>query len=143
MFLVPNSSGELGDGTTTHRYTPVKVSSLSSVTVIAAGEDIGKGGAHSVAVRSSGSVFAWGNNDWGQLGDGCTWDRLTPVQVSTLSGVIGVAAAASHTLAIRSDGSVWAWGTNNYCQLGDGITAEQHLPLQVAGPEGVGHFNLS
>ncbi|KFA91072.1 RCC1 repeat- and reductase domain-containing protein, partial [Archangium violaceum Cb vi76] len=77
---------------------------LSGVVAVAAGYG------HSLAVRSDGTVWSWGYNSEGQLGDGTTNNRTTPVQVSGLSGVVSVAAGRFHALAVRSDGSVWAWG---------------------------------
>ena len=65
---------------------------------------------HTIALRSDGTVWTWGNNRHGQLGDGTTIDRYTPVQVQNLSNVIAVTAGAHHTAALRSDGTVWVWG---------------------------------
>ena len=86
-----------------------------SVTPKIAGGDV-----HSLGLKSDGTVWAWGDNFSGQLGDGTTEDRSTPVQVSGLSGVIGIAGGAGHSLALKSDGTVWAWGYNLYGRLGDG-----------------------
>ncbi|MBI5561933.1 MAG: hypothetical protein HY894_03635, partial [Deltaproteobacteria bacterium] len=68
---------------------------------------------HSVLLNADGTVWAWGANWYGQLGDGTTTDRLTPVQVSGLTGVVGVAAGYYHSLAVNADGTVWAWGYND------------------------------
>jgi hypothetical protein len=119
-----NSSGQLGDGTTTNRLTPVEVSGLSDVQAIAAGNR------HSLALRNdSGIPWAWGNNFLGQLGDGGQFDRFTPVQVSSLSGVQAIAAGAFHSLALR-DGLVWAWGFNE-------INIVHNPPVQVDNLSGV------
>ncbi len=83
-----------------------------------------------------GTIAAWGNNDSGQLGDGTTTNRPTPVQVLDLSGMVGVAGGISHSLAVKSDGTVWAWGFNNASQLGDGTTTERNTPVQVLGLTG-------
>ena len=74
----------------------------------------------SVAVKTDGTVWAWGRNDLGQLGDGTTTERTTPVQVSGVTGVDAVGAGDSHTVALKSDGTVWAWGEP------DGRNRRQH-----------------
>ncbi|MCL1898898.1 MAG: RCC1 domain-containing protein, partial [Micrococcales bacterium] len=66
---------------------------------------IAAGGNHTLALKSEGTVWAWGNNDRGQLGDGTGIDRLTPVQVKGLSGVVAVSAGNAHSLALKSDGT--------------------------------------
>lgn len=83
------------------------------------------------------SVSAWGGNSFGQLGDGTTTNRLTPVQVSGLSGLTLIAAGAEHTLALKSDGTLWAWGYNFYGWLGDGTTTDRLTPVEVSGLSGV------
>jgi alpha-tubulin suppressor-like RCC1 family protein len=77
-------------------WTPVQVSGLSGVTAIAAGDH------HNLALRSEGTVWAWGDNFTGQLGNGSTTDSSTPVQVSALSGVTGIAAGDYHSLALHT-----------------------------------------
>jgi len=134
-----NGYGQLGDGTTTNRLTPVQVSGLS--TAIAAGWN------HSLAVKSDGTVWGWGYNGYGQLGNGTTTNSSTPVPVcatppaicpgSGLSGMTAIAAGLDHSLALKSDGTVWAWGYNAYGQLGDGTTINRHTPVQVSGLSGV------
>jgi len=87
------------------------------------------GGAHSLAIMSDGTLWAWGWNEYGQLGDGTATDRHRPVQV--LTDVVSVTAGVYHSLAIRSDGTLWAWGRNEYGQLGDGTATDRHKPVQV------------
>ncbi|MFA6603332.1 MAG: hypothetical protein WCT10_00655, partial [Patescibacteria group bacterium] len=92
----------------------------------------------SLAVKSDGTVWASGYNALGQLGDGTTTNRLTPVQVSGLSGVIVVGAGFNHSLAVKSDGTVWAWGSNDRKQVrGDSLAASYLTPVQVPGLSGV------
>ncbi|MGC9030112.1 MAG: RCC1 domain-containing protein [Desulfomonilaceae bacterium] len=134
-----NGAGQLGDGTTTYRATPVQVSGLNDVIAIAAGGGIADGltfPGHSLALKSDGTVWAWGYNGYGQLGDGTTTNRLTPVQVSGLTNVVAIAAGGLHSLAKKSDGTVWAWGYNGYGQLGDGTTTNRLTPVQVSGITG-------
>jgi len=86
---------------------------------------------HSLAIKPDGSLWAWGGNWSGALGDGTTTDRYTPVQV--LTGVAAVAASAGryHSLAIKTDGSLWAWGFNQDGEVGDGTTTNRSTPVQV------------
>src|SRR5688500_11976105 len=73
---------------------------------------ISSGDSHTLALKPEGTVWSWGDNWYGQLGDNSTTQRSTPVQVSGLSGVIEVAAGGNFSLALKSDGTVWAWGSN-------------------------------
>ncbi len=122
-----NSSGQLGDGTTTHQTTPEQLSGLNNVVGIAAG------GAHSLALVSDETVRAWGNNSYGQIGDGTTTQRTTPVTVSGLTNAFEIAAGYNHSLAVVSDETVRAWGYNNYGQIGDGTTNNHATPVRVTG----------
>ncbi len=104
-----------------------------AATVAAAGnpemQRLAAGHAHSLAVKTDGSLWAWGGNWGAQLGDGTTTDRLTPIQV--LTGVTAVSAGNVHTLAVRTDASLWAWGYSVYGQLGDGTTGTRSVPVQI------------
>lgn len=121
-----NGYGELGDGTAVARWTPVPVVNLSSAI-----NGISTGLYHTIAVKNDGTVWTWGNNSYGQLGSGTTYDRLTPFSIIGVSSVVAVAAGQYHSLALTSGGIVWAWGYNGYGQLGDGTTTERTSPVQV------------
>jgi hypothetical protein len=89
---------------------------------------------HSLALRANGTVWAWGNNDHGQLGDGTKTDRLTPVQLFGLTHFTALAAGDAHVLALRGDNTIWAWGSNGYGQLGDGSLNYRTSPVQTQFP---------
>jgi alpha-tubulin suppressor-like RCC1 family protein len=122
-----NTYGQIGDGTLTTRTRPASVSGFTaSVT------DIASGFAHSVALQSDGTVWTWGLNNYGQLGNGTVENILRPSQTS-LAGVTQVAAGNYFSMALRSDGTVWTWGSNGSGQLGDGTTVNKSYPTQILG----------
>lgn len=130
-----NWSGQLGDGTNNDRYIPAQIPGLTGVQTI-----VGGGYQYSLALKTDGTVWAWGENRNGELGDGTNTDRYSPVQVvdptdptGQLTGVSAIAAAyAGHSLAVKkADGSVWSWGWNSRGQLGDGTNTDRSSPVQV------------
>src|SRR6266481_9388501 len=92
------------------------------------------------SARGQGTVWAWGLNGSGQLGNGTFTNSNTPAQVSGLSGVTAIAGGAEHSLALKSDGTVWAWGNNALGQLGNGTFTDSNTPVQVLGPGGLGYL---
>lgn len=128
-----NQKGQIGDGTYMKRTAPVKVSGLSGIIAITSGGALGGDtNSHNLALKSDGTVWAWGSNSDGQLGDGTDIDRNTPIQVGGLSHVIAIAGGGAHSIALKSDGTVWAWGCNWAGQLGIGIPfSAKNKPVQV------------
>ena len=90
-----------------------------------------------IGETTSGKVWTWGWNGSGQLGDGTTTSRYTPIQVSGLVDVIGIAGGSNYSIVLKSDGTVWAWGDNWSGKLGDGTTTQRNTPVQVSGLMGV------
>ena len=103
-----NSSGQLGDRTTTDRTTPVEAFRLGSGVV-----SLAAGALHTCAVRRGGGVLCWGYNGYGQLGDGTTTGRDAPVAVAGLTDAVAVTAGMNHTCAVTRGGAVWCWGLNS------------------------------
>lgn len=83
-------------------------------------------------MKSDGTVWAWGKNTSGQLGDGTYTERWTPVQVTELTGIVAIAADKNHSLALKQDGTVLAWGDNDYGQLGDGTITDRLNPTPLS-----------
>ncbi len=127
-----NLSGNLGDGTTTNKLTPIEVSSISNITAISAGAG------HSIFLKNDSTVWTCGGNYYGALGDGTYVDKSNPIQVASLSGIIAISAGCNHSLFLKNDGTVWACGYNNYGQLGDGTTTTTiPLPIQLSYLNGI------
>ncbi|WP_051250606.1 fibronectin type III domain-containing protein [Paenibacillus harenae] len=123
-----NVSGELGIGySEENRLTPVQVQDLSSVIAVTAGLD------HNLAIKSDGTVWAWGEIYFRQLEDGTDTISYTPVQVQGLSSVVAIASGSNHSLAVKSDDTFWVWGDNWAGQLGDGTRTARYTPVQVQG----------
>ena len=123
-----NSSGQLGDGTMTNSLTPVEVSGLpGDVKALAAGAQ------HTCALTIDDQIWCWGGNDFGQLGDGTTESRTTPLPVGGLpdAPVVVLTAGFRHTCALTSSAGISCWGGNSSGQVGDGTTTDLALPAAV------------
>jgi uncharacterized repeat protein (TIGR02543 family) len=141
-----NGNGQLGDGTTTTKYTPTEITSQF---VLGAEETIismSLGEQHSSALTSTGRIFTWGGNKYGELGDGTSnaWnDQLTPTEITNHFNlgleetIISINLGHSHSSALTSTGRVFTWGYNNHGQLGNGTTVDQYTPIDITS-----QFNL-
>lgn len=122
-----NVYSSLGIGTPGgDREAPIQVAAISGVVAIAAG------GYHSLALKSDGTVWSWGSNFAGEIGDGTISVRATPVQVTGISGIIAISAGSIHSMALKSDGTLYAWGLNSDGRLGDGTTTNRFSPVVVS-----------
>ena len=122
-----NNYGQLGNNTTTSSSVPVQVSGLTGVVTIGSGVQ-----PSAYAVKSDGTVWAWGINSSGQLGNNTTTNSSVPVQVSGLTGVTAITAGQYAAYALKSDGTVWAWGHGSWGELGNGLATASLVPVQVS-----------
>jgi alpha-tubulin suppressor-like RCC1 family protein len=121
-----NSQGQLGIGTLTEidQLTPLKIGTATDWKELAVGS-------HVLALKTDGTLWAWGNNNAGQLGDGTTTARYSPVQIGTATNWKTIASGIGHSLAIKTNGTLWAWGNNQRGQLGDGTNSNKSIPVQI------------
>jgi alpha-tubulin suppressor-like RCC1 family protein len=127
-----NSSGQLGDGTNVSRTSPVEPLGLGTGV-----QQVTAGHRHTLALRGNGTVYAWGLNADGQLGDGTHDTFFVPRPVPALTKITQVSAGRAHSLALSADGTVWAWGDNSHGQVGDGTVTDRLTPVPVSGLTGV------
>lgn len=119
-----NTYGQLGNGTTTSSFDNfVEVEGMSNVIEVSAGDYF------SIALKADGTVWTWGNNSSGQLGDGSKLDRIIPYKV--LDNVASIASGRSHAIALKKDGTVWAWGADISGQAGQNTYSSVTIPTQV------------
>jgi alpha-tubulin suppressor-like RCC1 family protein len=128
-----NNHGQIGDGTsistTVFKSTPVQVGSLTTWKQVSCGE------VHTAAIKTAGTLWTWGYNFYGELGDGTLVDKSSPVQVGLLTNWKQVACGYFYTAAIKTDGTLWTFGLNNHGQIGDGTSIStavfKSTPVQV------------
>jgi alpha-tubulin suppressor-like RCC1 family protein len=127
-----NTSGQLGDGTTTSKSSPVTVLSggFTDWCQVSAGSN------HTAAVRQNGTLWAWGLGSNGRLGDGTAVDKSSPVSV--VGGFtdwcqVSAGSTGAHTAAVRTNGTLWTWGAGTFGRLGDGTTVAKSSPVSVIG----------
>jgi alpha-tubulin suppressor-like RCC1 family protein len=125
-----NSYGQLGNNSTTAATTPVQAQGLTNVVAISSGAETWP---HTIAAKADGTVWTWGFNNYGVLGDGTTTPRYIPTQVPGLTGVIAVLIKETHSVALKADGTVWSWGYGVNGQLGNGLATSSLTPVQATG----------
>ena len=102
-----------------------------------------------LALKSDNTLWGWGANYNGELGDGTYQIRPTISQIGTESNWLAIATGREHTIAIKTDGTLWAWGSNSYGQVGDGTTTQRNTPVQIGSSNdwqsvsGGGYFSLA
>ncbi|MGY8670817.1 MAG: RCC1 domain-containing protein, partial [Candidatus Poseidoniales archaeon] len=129
-----NDLGQLGDGTNTNSTAPGSMVQLSQDAVT-----VSSGQSHSCAILQDGKVACWGNNDYGQLGDGTLIDKNSPAiaQLPSSKSAVMIDVGISHTCAIMNDGTLYCWGLNANHQLADGTNAFKSIPVQSSLPNGM------
>ena len=125
-----NSQALFGNGGPVDLKEPAQVDGISGVASVSAGS--GYTSNHVLAATGTGSLYAWGDNGYGQLGNGTTTGSLTPILINALTNVKTVEAGQYHSFAIKTDGTLWAWGNNSFGKLGIGTSINSSVPVQVA-----------
>jgi alpha-tubulin suppressor-like RCC1 family protein len=114
----------LGIGFAPDTNNAVQIPAFSNVVAIAGGQGF------SLALKDDGTVWSWGFNNYGQLGDGTTNTTSSPAQVPGIANITAIACGGYFGMALKNNGDVWTWGSNYYGQLADGTTGDQHSPVQ-------------
>ncbi|MYM32855.1 hypothetical protein GTP38_00635 [Duganella sp. FT94W] len=124
-----NGRGQIGNNATTATVTaPAPIGDFKDWTLVSTG------GLHTLAVRKNGTLWAWGANGDGQLGDGSGLDASSPVQVGTDTTWTGISAGDNHSAALKADNSLWTWGLNAKGQLGNGRVVSAPIPVSIPNP---------
>lgn len=133
-----NVWGQLGNGTQQHHniydytsFEPNQAKNLTGIISVAAGM------IHSAALKDDGTVWTWGGNFFGEIGDGTTNYCMEPRKVEGIQDITAIDTGSNHTVALKSDGTVWVWGKNEFGQLGNGTTLRSRTPIKVEGLTGI------
>jgi alpha-tubulin suppressor-like RCC1 family protein len=137
-----NGSGQLGDGTIVNKSSPVQVGALTTwtqvsggsthtVAITLGGELYASGNGHTASIKTDGTLWTWGYNNRGQLGDGTVVNKSSPIQVGALTDWLQVSAGGRQTAAITLGNELYAWGYNGVGQLGDGTVVYKSSPVQI------------
>jgi len=122
-----NDDGQIGNntGNGTDKSSPVQIGALTDWLLVSGGEN------HSASIKTDNTLWTWGSNGSGRLGDNTTSSRSSPVQIGILTNWNSVSAGREHTQAVKTNGTLWAWGRNNYGQLGDNTVVNKSSPVQI------------
>ena len=126
-----NNLGQLGLGNTTYYSSPKQVGSLTTWRLAVAAGGYGTGSSKVLAIKTDGTLWAWGGNGTGVLGDGTTTSRSSPVQIGNLTNWLYVSTGYQSTIAAKTDGTLWSWGANNQSNLGLGNQTDYSSPKQI------------
>lgn len=121
-----NNYGQVGNGTASNlQLLPIQIGFDTNWAGVSAG------GTSSYAIKNNGTLWSWGHNNYGQLGDGTLINKNIPTQIGSASTWSSVIGGLAHTIALKTNGSIWTWGLNLYGQLGDSSTVDKSTPIQI------------
>lgn len=121
-----NGDGQIGVGSTNALFnTPQQIGTENSWNKISAGDEF------CLAIKNNGTLWAWGDNTYGQIGDNSVVDKTSPVQIGTDNNWVEISAGTDHSIALKSDGTIWVWGRNNLGQFGMAAPLTSSVPIQM------------
>ena len=133
LALGDNTYGELGNGESGDDpvENPVTVVSPSKIGVLTNIKSIAGGLIHSLSLSNDGNVYSWGRNNYGQLGDGTTYDSNVPILIESLNSIIAISANNNYSLALKNDGTVWFWGWLQTLDFPSETIKKSKVPIQL------------